>query len=234
MIMDGNGRWAESQGLPRSEGHRAGVDVVKTMVKTCLAKKIPVLSVWAFGRENWARPVAEVDFLMQLFVEALKRELDELHENGVRLRFTGSRVELSAVLCEQMQWAEEKTYHNTALTLNVVMNYGGKWDIVEAAKTFAEQVARGTVQWSDLTESRFETLLATSDLPDPDLFIRTSGEQRLSNFFLWQLAYAELYFTEVAWPEFSITEFEKALHSFATRERRYGKTSQQCMDVNHV
>ena len=232
--MDGNGRWAERCGLPRSEGHLAGVEVVKTIVKACIDKKIAVLSVWAFGSENWARPAAEVDFLMQLFVQALARELNELHEKGARICFTGSRLELPSALQELMHTSETLTLNNDQLILNIVMNYGGKWDIVQAAKTLASRVSEGTMLLDDIDENTFAQELNTHHLPDPDLFIRTSGEQRLSNFFLWQLAYTELYFSEATWPEFTIGELEKALESFNLRERRYGQTSVQLIEKNYV
>lgn len=232
--MDGNGRWAERCGLPRSEGHLAGVDVIKKIVNACKDRTIPVLSIWAFGSENWARPVAEVEFLMQLFVTALTRELDELHEKGVRLCFTGSRQELPIILQEWMQRSETKTCHNNQVTLNVVMNYGGKWDIVQAAKKIANNVLIGTMKLEDINEDTFAQELSAHHLPYPDLFIRTSGEQRISNFFLWQLAYTELYFSPLSWPEFTVDEFDRALESFGLRERRYGQTSTQVAENNYV
>lgn len=234
IVMDGNGRWAERQGLPRVEGHRVGVNVVKTMVRCCIEKKISVLSLFAFSCENWQRPVQEVEFLMDLFLQALAREIDELHQNGVRLNFTGDRQILSSLLQQKMQAAEDLTHTNTALTLNVVMNYTGQWDILQAARCIASQVQQGHLTPEDINESLFERYLDTQGLPNPDLFIRTSGEQRISNFFLWQLAYTELYFTETSWPDFSIEEFEKALLFYAYRERRYGKTSSQVQGENHV
>lgn len=232
--MDGNGRWAENRGLPRSNGHSAGVDVAKSIVKACVETHVKVLSIWAFSSENWSRPVTEIDFLMQLFVQALTSELAELHQNGVRLLFTGSRAELSPTLCEQMQKAETFTANNDRLTLNVVINYGGKWDIVQAAKTLAHSVANGDILLDEINEQLFAQQLNTCDLPEPDLFIRTGGEQRLSNFFLWQLAYTELYFSDAFWPDFTVQEFKKALACFNSRERRYGQTSQQIGEKNHV
>lgn len=232
--MDGNGRWAESRGLPRSDGHCAGVDVVKTVVRACVEKHISVLSVWAFGSENWARPETEVSFLMQLFVQALTREITELHQNGVRLRFTGNRAQLMPALQEEMRAAEVLTADNPQLTLNVVINYGGKWDVVQAAKTLASQVLDGSLLVEQIDENRFAQQLNPGDLPDPDLFIRTGGEQRLSNFFLWQLAYTELYFSDLYWPDFSIDEFENALLWFQLRERRYGRTSKQLVEKQNV
>lgn len=232
--MDGNGRWAERCGLPRSEGHLAGVDVVKKIVRACKDKSIPVLSIWAFGSENWARPIAEVEFLMQLFVTALTRELDALHEEEVRLCFTGSRQELPAALQEWMHRSETKTGSNKRLMLNIVMNYGGKWDIVQAAKKIANKVSTGMMRVEEINEETFAQELAAHHLPHPDLFIRTSGEQRISNFFLWQLAYTELYFSQLSWPEFTVAEFELALNSFASRERRFGQTSMQIIEKNYV
>ena len=225
--MDGNGRWAESRGLERVEGHRAGVDAVKAVIKSCLQKKIAVLSLFAFSSENWARPTDEVDFLMKLFLHALKQEIQEMHAQGVCVRFTGARSQLSIELREQMLDAERLTVKNHQMTVNFAMNYGGKWDILQAAKTLAQQVIDGVVQLENVDEQAFSALLDTRDLPDPDLFIRTSGEQRISNFFLWQLAYTELYFSEVYWPDFDAFEFEKALSDFGTRKRRYGQTEKQ-------
>ncbi|RMX17736.1 isoprenyl transferase [Legionella jordanis] len=227
IVMDGNGRWALSRGLLRVEGHRAGVEAVKTVIRCCLETGIPILSLFAFSSENWSRPSHEVEFLMQLFIDALGHEVKELHQHGIRLRFTGDRNGLSQKLQEQMQAAEKLTAENNRLTLNVVVNYGGKWDIVQATKTIARQILAGQLKPEDIDESLISNALSTHDLPDPDLFIRTSGEQRISNFFLWQLAYTELHFTDIHWPDFNVEEFRKALDSFSQRERRYGKTSQQ-------
>ena len=234
IVMDGNGRWAENRDLPRVEGHRAGIDAVKKVVEFCLQKKIPILSLFAFSSENWSRPQSEVEFLMQLFIHALQGEIDELHGHGVRLCFTGARDQLSSNLCQQMQAAESLTASNTNLILNVAVNYSGKWDIVQATKTLATQVQANKLSIEDINEELFAKFLNPGDLPDPDLFIRTSGEQRISNFFLWQLAYTELYFSDVHWPDFSASEFEKALISFSQRERRYGQTSKQLNENKHV
>jgi len=228
--MDGNGRWAENRNLPRVEGHRVGMDTVKSVVQYCLQKEIRILSLFAFSSENWTRPEMEVDFLMHLFIQAIEREIRELNEHGVCLRFTGERSQLPPELCAQMSAAEALTSKNSKLTLNLVVNYSGKWDILLAAKKLAAQVANGTLSLEQVNETEFSQLLDTRDLPDPDLFIRTSGEQRISNFFLWQLAYTELYFSEVHWPDFNVAEFEKALASFSVRERRYGQISQQLQD----
>ena len=230
IVMDGNGRWAENQGLPRLEGHRLGVEAVRGMVETCLKKKISTLSLFAFSRENWARPVEEVNFLMDLFIESLDRELDALHEQGVRLMFIGNRSELSDMLQTAMQSVEQHTENNQVLILNIVINYGGRWDITQAARVLAERVQSGEILLDDINEDVFSDALATRQLPEPDLFIRTSGECRISNFFLWQLAFSELYFTDIHWPDFTMDEFEHALTWFASRERRYGKTSKQLID----
>lgn len=232
--MDGNGRWAENQGLARSEGHMAGVVAVKRTVKACVDKNIKILSIWAFGSENWARPEKEVNFLMQLFVQALTQEINELHQQGVRLCFTGNRAGLGSVLRENMQMAENLTVNNEQLIMNIVMNYGGKWDIVQAAQKLATQVLEGNLSVEQINEQTFSQQLDACLLPDPDLFIRTGGEQRLSNFFLWQLAYTELYFSDAYWPDFSSAEFEKALVSYGSRERRFGKTSKQLIEKKYV
>lgn len=232
--MDGNGRWANRQGLLRVDGHRAGVDTVNTIIRCCLKKNISILSLFAFSSENWARPEAEVECLMDLFLQALNKEVAELNKQGVSLRFTGCRDALSVILQDKMRQTEQLTAANIRLVLNVVINYGGRWDIVQAAKKIAELVLEGGESVESVDESMFTRYLATYGLPDPDLFIRTSGEHRISNFFLWQLAYTELYFSDVHWPDFSADEFEKALSSFRQRERRFGKTSSQLIENENV
>ena len=224
--MDGNGRWAEAQGLPRSDGHRFGVEVVKMVVKACLEKAIPTLSLFAFGIENWARPAEEVDFLMDLFVVALDREIEVLNKNGVKLCFIGDRETLSNRLIEKIQQAEVLTINNSQLLLNIALNYSGRWDIIQATRRLASLAVQGEVRIGEINDSIFSSCLSTK-IADPDLFIRTSGERRVSDFFLWQLAYTELYFTEVMWPDFTQEDFEAALKDFATRERRFGLISQQ-------
>lgn len=232
--MDGNGRWAEGRGLPRFEGHKAGLETVKTIVRCCIEKNVPVLSLFAFSSENWGRPEAEVEFLMQLFMQALAQELPELQKNGVALRFVGCRAALSVGLQQEMEQAERQTSANKALLLNVVINYGGRWDITQAVKALTRQVAAGHLSSDDIDESLLANYLGTHGLPDPDLFIRTGGEQRISNFFLWQLAYTELYFTPVFWPDFNENEFDKAIASFGERERRFGKVSGQLTENKYV
>lgn len=225
IVMDGNGRWAESRGLPRIEGHKAGVESVRKMIRACMEKKIACLSLFAFSSENWTRPVDEVTFLMELFIESLRGELSELNQHGICMRFTGDRSVLSPVLQQKMQEAETVTANNTQLILNIVVNYGGKWDLMTAAKKIVQEVVLGKLMLEELDEARFSTYLDTNGLSDPDLFIRTSGELRISNFFLWQLAYTELYFTEVYWPDFDEEELERALASFSKRSRRFGQIS---------
>lgn len=222
IVMDGNGRWAKHRGLARVEGHKAGVAPVKKIINCCLEKKIPCLSLFAFSSENWSRPTEEVQFLMGLFLESLKNELAQLHENGIRMRFTGDRGALSPVLQQQMGEAEAMTKDNTQLIVNVVVNYGGKWDIVTAVKKMTKAVLNGDLDVEAINDSSFAAFLDTDGLPEPDLFIRTSGELRISNFYLWQLAYTELYFTAVHWPEFDEQEFANALDSFSKRKRRFG------------
>ena len=223
IVMDGNGRWAAQRGLMRVEGHQRGVMVVKEVIKAAIQHHIPNLSLFAFSHENWNRPEDEINFLMTLFVQSLNQELPELIQQGIRLRFLGSSERLSAALTTDMQIACERTSCNARLNLNIALNYGGKWDIVQAVK--AALIAG--IEPKDLDEQVISAYLSTSVGDDPDLLIRTSGEQRISNFFLWQLAYTELYFTDVLWPDFDALAFEKALDFYRSRERRFGKTSKQ-------
>jgi undecaprenyl diphosphate synthase len=225
IVMDGNGRWAERRGLARLEGHKAGVESVKNMITCCLEKKIACLSLFAFSSENWARPAEEVNFLMDLFIEALQKELAELNQHGIKMRFTGDRARLSLPLQKKMTEAEELTQNNQQLILNVVVNYGGKWDLITATKKITQAIMKGDLTLDEINETNFAQFLDTEGMPDPDLFIRTSGELRISNFFLWQLAYTELYFTEVHWPDFNKEELELALMAFSKRKRRFGQLS---------
>ena len=234
IVMDGNGRWATHRGLSRVEGHRMGVAAVNLTVEACLKKKIPILSLFTFSTENWSRPVDEVDCLMQLFMESIEREMERLYEQGVRVCFFGDRTQLTEILQTSMQSVETLTASNDCLVLNVMMNYGGRWDIVQAAHALARLAVDGLLAPEDIDEGLFATMLSTHGLPDPDLLIRTSGELRISNFCRWQLAYSALYFSEVYWPDFTVSELEKALDNFASRMRRYGKTSSQEVGVNHV
>jgi len=220
--MDGNGRWALRQGKPRSAGHEAGSDALKRTIETALEHGIPALTVYAFSSENWSRPRSEVRQLLDLFLRALNREVRELDRHGVQLSFIGDRSAFSRTLREGMHQAERRTAGNTTLYLNVAVNYGGQSDIVAAARELATRVADGKLDPRDIDRERFGSMLSLARLPAPDLFIRTGGERRLSNFLLWQLAYTELYFTDVLWPDFGATHFEAALADFARRERRFG------------
>ena len=225
--MDGNGRWARARQKPRHAGHRAGVKSVRSTVEAAAAHGVECLTLFAFSSENWGRPEEEVSSLMSLFVEALRREVAELHRNNVRLRFVGAREQLSPGLVKKIAAAEEKTRWNTGLLLNVAVAYGGRWDIVEAAKHLAKKVASGEMPVDEIDEAVFASVLQLSDCPEPDLLIRTGGEQRISNFLLWNLAYAELWFTDVLWPEFDKQQFEHALRYFAQKQRRFGQTGEQ-------
>jgi undecaprenyl diphosphate synthase len=229
--MDGNGRWAAARGLTRSSGHKNGLAAVRMSIEECAKRGIPALTLFAFSSENWRRPVEEVATLMGLFMEALDKEITELHQNGVRIRFIGDRKALSVRLQQRIAAAEEQTSSNTRLQLQVAVSYGGRWDIVQAARKLAAQCAGGGLRADDITEERLaqamELGVLGDSLCDPDLLIRTGGEQRISNFLLWNLAYAELYFTDKLWPEFDVTEFDAALKYFAARERRFGLTSAQ-------
>lgn len=227
MIMDGNGRWARKRFLPRFAGHKAGLETVRLMVKLCLEKGIESLTLFAFSSENWRRPPEEVGLLMDLFLAALEREVRKLHDHGVRLRIIGDRSAFAPKLQRRIAEAEELTAHNTDLDLVIAANYGGRWDIAQAARRLAEAVRDGSLDPAAITADTLAGELALADLPEPDLFVRTGGEQRVSNFLLWQLAYAELYFTPILWPDFDTAAFEEALASFATRQRRFGRTGEQ-------
>jgi undecaprenyl diphosphate synthase len=225
--MDGNGRWAAARGLPRHAGHQAGLKAVRTCVRECSARRIPALTLFAFSSENWGRPVEEVTALMGLFVDALDREIAELHDNQVRLRFIGDRRALSVRLQARIAAAEAQTADNPGLRLQVAVSYGGRWDLVRAVQKLAMQCARGALRAEEIGEPEVEAALELAGLPDPDLFIRTGGECRISNFLLWNLAYTELYFTDLLWPEFDTAALDAALAFFAQRERRFGLTATQ-------
>lgn len=225
IVMDGNGRWASERGMPRIEGHKAGVESVKCAIKACIEQGVNVLSLFAFSSENWTRPQQEVSFLMQLFIEALDREIDQLHHRGIKLSFCGEKSQLSESLREKMAQCERLTQKNACLHLNIVVNYGGKWDITQAARRIAQAVSSNQITLEEINEDIVASHLSTHPLPEPDLLIRTSGEQRLSNFFLWQLAYAELYFCDCYWPEFTEEQLTLAIAYYAKRERRYGGVS---------
>lgn len=222
IIMDGNNRWAKSRKLPGIAGHKAGVDAVRAVIEVALRVEIPVLTLFAFSSENWKRPAEEVSGLMELFKWALKRETRRLNKYGVRLQIIGDRSGFTPELQKLMGKAEEQTSTNTRLTLVIAANYGGRWDITQAAAKMAEQLADGVITREQLTEEVLQQHLSLSELPDPDLCIRTSGEQRISNFLLWQLAYAELVFVEDFWPDFRQDAFYDTLKIFAGRQRRFG------------
>ena len=227
IIMDGNGRWAKDRSKPRQFGHRAGVTPVREIVEHAARRGVSYLTLFAFSSENWRRPKEEVSKLMGLFLEALQRELNSLHHNNVQLRFIGARDRLQGQLLKKIEGAEVKTRDNSGLTLNVAVSYGGRWDTVNAARSLAERVADGSIQPADIDEEMFAKSLALADSPDPDLLIRTGGEQRISNFLLWNLAYSELYFCDCLWPDFTTRNFDEALDFFARRDRRYGNTAKQ-------
>ena len=225
--MDGNGRWARAQGKPRHAGHRAGVKSVRATVEAAAERGVQHLTLFAFSSENWRRPDEEVSSLMGLFVEALRREVAELHRNNVRLQFVGALHELSEGLQKKIAAAEAKTAKNTGLCLHVAVAFGGRWDIVNSARSLAERVASGAIAADAIDDEIFAQGLQLAGVPDPDLLIRTGGEQRISNFLLWNLAYAELWFTDILWPEFGKEEFDQALAFFADKQRRYGQTGEQ-------
>ena len=227
IIMDGNGRWARARLLPRYVGHREGVKSVRRVVEACRDKGIKVLTLFAFSSENWRRPSEEVSLIMDLFIHALKKEVVALNRNGVRLRFIGDRTAFSDNLCTLIAAAEEETRDNSDLDLVIAANYGGQWDITQAVQTLAERVAAGELQSQDITTDMLASEVCLADLPPPDLFIRTGGEQRISNFLLWQLAYTELYFSDVLWPAFDGQRLDEALAWYANRQRRFGRTGEQ-------
>lgn len=227
IVMDGNGRWAEKRKRTRAMGHQAGLKALRRTAKHGARIGIRTLTVFAFSSENWNRPKLEVSRLMDLFMNALDREVKVLHENGVRMRFIGDHTAFQPELQERMLAAQQLTGNNDKMTLNVAANYGGRWDIVTATRTLASKVKRGEITPGDISEEAFANCLAMPDSPDPDLFIRTGGEMRISNFMLWQSAYTEFYFSQVLWPDFDDAELDRAIASYRTRERRFGLTSRQ-------
>ena len=223
IIMDGNGRWAKRRLMPRVAGHRKGVEALRGVIRACAERGVPHLTVFAFSSENWRRPQEEVSLLMELFMRALENEVARLHENGIRFRVVGDLSGFSERIQSLIRDAEALTRNNARLTFTVAANYGGRWDIVQAVKKLmASSVAPEAVNEAALAQH-----LSMADLPEPDLFIRTGGEQRISNFLLWQLAYTELYFTDAPWPDFDAVALDAAIASFRTRERRFGCTSEQ-------
>ena len=227
--MDGNGRWARQRMLPRVAGHQRGVESLRDMVKSCRDLGVEYLTVFAFSSENWRRPEEEVSFLMQLFIKMLEIEMKRMHENNMRLRIIGDRSRFDTALQKLIIEAEQLTAANTGLTLTIAANYGGRWDIMQATKSMLRE---HPVRSESFTEDDLEPYLSLHYAPEPDLFIRTGGEQRISNFLLWQLAYTELYFTDMLWPEFDRAAFEAAIKSYQQRERRFGRTSEQVKEAN--
>ena len=224
IIMDGNGRWAKQRFLPRVAGHQRGVETVREVVKACNDQGVEYLTLFAFSSENWRRPADEVSFLMQLFLKMLEREVEKLHENNIRLKIIGDRSHFDDKLNQRIAEAEQLTANNTSLTLTIAANYGGRWDIMQAVQAMLQ--ARSELS-AGFSEAELEPYLSMHYAPEPDLFIRTGGEQRISNFLLWQLAYTELYFTDTLWPAFDREALQAAIHSYQTRERRFGRTSEQ-------
>ena len=224
IIMDGNGRWAKKRFLPRFAGHTRGVETVRDVVKYCLERGIEYLTLFAFSSENWRRPTEEVTLLMQLFARALKQEVSKLGRNGVRLKIIGDLSRFDPDLQALIRASEQQTSGNTKLTLSIAANYGGRWDILQAVNRMVREKPEKSDGWN---EDDLEPYLSMSFAPEPDLFIRTGGEERISNFLLWQLAYSELYFTDKLWPEFDVAAFDEAIASYQKRERRFGRTSEQ-------
>jgi undecaprenyl diphosphate synthase len=226
IVMDGNGRWAKMRFLPRVAGHRKGVEAVREAVRACASRGVKYLTLFAFSSENWRRPADEVSFLMQLFLKALEQEVEKLHQNGIRFRVIGDLSRFEPAIVELVARAEALTAGNTGLTLTVAANYGGRWDILQAAnRCRAEDPA------AEITEERLARHLSMAYAPEPDLFIRTGGEERVSNFLLWQLAYTEFYFTPALWPDFDAALLDEAIASFGSRERRFGRTSEQLAEA---
>ena len=222
IVMDGNGRWANQRHMPRIAGHHAGMMAARKIVTTCVNWGIPALTLFAFSSENWERPPSEVNYLMDLLQTTLEKEVEKLHQNNVCLHFIGDRKQLNQDLQHCLEAAETLTQANTGLRLTIAINYGGRWDITQACQQIATQVAQGTLLASEINQALVDKHMCLSHLPTPDLFIRTSGELRISNFLIWQLAYTELYFTDAKWPDFDESELMSALQAFAARQRRYG------------
>jgi len=234
LIMDGNNRWAKQRQLPGNEGHRAGELALRNVVEVAAKAGIEVLTVFAFSSENWRRPEQEVAALMRLFLMALSVRVQELDKAGIRLRFIGDRSAFSADLQRGMTQAEKQTAHHTRMTLVIAVNYGGQWDMVQAARRLAEQVQQGQLRPDQIDSSRLNSAIELADVPPVDLLIRTGGELRISNFVLWQAAYAELFFTDTLWPDFGHDELHRALADFASRQRRFGRTSEQIEALHHA
>jgi undecaprenyl diphosphate synthase len=234
IVMDGNGRWAQQRSLPRTAGHREGAKAARRVVQACGERGIKVLTLFAFSSENWRRPRPEVDVLMNLFLTTLRSEIRRLDKTNVRLRFIGDPGAFSDTLREYMIKAERRTAANDGLTLVIAANYGGRWDIAQAARRVSEEVLAGHLQPGDITVDLLHHYTCLADLPAPDLFIRTGGEQRISNFLLWQMAYTEFYFTDRLWPDYDASDLELACAAFANRQRRFGRTGEQVALGTHA
>ena len=232
IIMDGNGRWAKKNGSMRVKGHQSGVKSVREVTEAAAEVGVEYLTMYAFSTENWSRPEYEVNALMHLLVSTIRKETKGLQKNNIKLRAIGNLDSLPSVCQRELQEAIKLTANNTGLNLVLALSYSGRWDIVNACKKIAEDVKTGTIQPEDIDNSLFASHLDTKDYPDPELMIRTSGEMRISNFLLWQLAYSELYITETLWPDFNKEEFYKAIMAYQRRERRFGKTSEQLSKIN--
>ncbi|MCC4116642.1 di-trans,poly-cis-decaprenylcistransferase [Aromatoleum toluclasticum] len=228
IIMDGNGRWARKRFMPRVAGHGRGVESVRAVIRACMAKGVSYLTLFAFSSENWRRPADEVSFLMQLFMRSLQKEIDRLHENGIRFRVIGDLSRFEPGLVDMIRRAEALTAGNDRLTLTIAANYGGRWDILQSVE---RMLAKNPERRSGFTEEELSAELSLNYGPEPDLFIRTGGEQRISNFLLWQLAYSELYFTDTLWPDFDEKALDLAIASYQSRERRFGRTSEQLCEA---
>ncbi|OAI15360.1 di-trans,poly-cis-decaprenylcistransferase [Methylomonas koyamae] len=227
IIMDGNGRWAQKRLMPRIMGHHAGVKAVRKIVEFCAKENIEVLSLFAFSSENWRRPKDEVSLLMELFMSTLQAEVDKLDRNNIRLKIIGDKTAFNDKLQDKIRSAEAQTANNTGLTLLIAANYGGRWDIANAMRQIVAGIKAGTIDEQEISEDLVERYLQTAGLPEPDLFIRTGGEERVSNFLLWQLAYTEFYFTDALWPDFDHNALQQAIGSFKRRQRRFGHTGEQ-------
>jgi undecaprenyl diphosphate synthase len=230
IIMDGNGRWAIKKNMPRIMGHRAGVKTVRKIVEYCVKQQIEVLSLFAFSSENWRRPKKEVNMLMELFMGTLQTQVNKLDNNNIKLKIIGDKSVFSDKLQNKISQAEQQTENNTGLTLVIAANYGGHWDITQAFKKITAKIATGELEAQDISEELISQHISTSELPEPDLFIRSGGEQRISNFLLWQLAYTEFYFTDSLWPDFDQILMAEAVESFKSRQRRFGHTGEQIIN----
>ena len=230
IVMDGNGRWAKKRNRPRNLGHQAGLKALRKTILHCVHLGVETLSVFAFSSENWNRPHSEVSRLMEIFLRALEKEVDELNKNGVCLRFIGDLGAFKPAIQTRMSEAQSLTTGNSRLVANIAVNYGGRWDITQAARRMANSVKEGSISLEDIDEKQFARFLAMANSPDPDLFIRTGGEMRISNFLLWQSAYTEFYFTPILWPDFDGQSLDQAIAEFQSRERRFGQTSEQVKD----